>query len=113
MDLGSSDSRKVQAPPAIEGFPPLVLALPAVAEPASSLRQEGTAIVLTIRGLSGLTRSDRYYTPEELEKRGKKIAKGTTKPVRNRITIKEAEEFLKIVRNSEYSVIQQLNKLPA
>ena len=43
-----SDSRKGQAPPAIEGFPPLVLALPVVAGLASSTVQEGTAIVPTI-----------------------------------------------------------------
>ena len=37
VDSGSSDSGKGQAPPAIEGFIPLVLALPIVAGPASSL----------------------------------------------------------------------------
>ena len=56
-------------------------------------------------GLSGLTRSGRYYTPEELEKRRKEIGKSTAKPVRNRFIIEEAKEFLKIIRNSEYSVI--------
>ncbi|KAK9997934.1 hypothetical protein SO802_017537 [Lithocarpus litseifolius] len=63
--------------------------------------------------LFGLTRSGRCYTPEELEKRRKEIGKGTAKPVRNRVTTEEAEEFLKIIRNSEYSVIQQLNKSQA
>ncbi|KAK9997914.1 hypothetical protein SO802_017517 [Lithocarpus litseifolius] len=60
-----------------------------------------------------LTRSGCYYTLEELEKRRKEISKGTTEPIRNRVTTKEAEEFLKVIRNSEYSVIQQLNKSPA
>ena len=64
-------------------------------------------------GLSGLTRSGRCYTFEELEKRRKEIGKGTTKLVRSKVTTKEAEEFLKVIRNSKYSVIQQLNKLPA
>ncbi|KAL0001302.1 hypothetical protein SO802_015083 [Lithocarpus litseifolius] len=64
-------------------------------------------------GLSRLTRSDRCYTPKELEKRRKEMGKGAAKPDRNRVTTEEAEEFLKIIRNSEYSVIQQLNKLPA
>ena len=63
--------------------------------------------------LSGLTRSGRYYTPEELEKRKKEIGKGTVKPVKDKVTIEEAKEFLKVIRNLEYSVIQQLNKLPA
>ena len=38
------------------------------------------------------------------------VGKVTAEPVRNRVTTKEAEEFLKIIRNSKYSVIQQLNK---
>ena len=64
-------------------------------------------------GLSRLTRIGRCYTPEELEKRRKEIGKGTVELVRNRVTIKEVEEFLKVIRNSEYSVIQQLNNLLA
>ena len=64
-------------------------------------------------GLSRLTMSGRYYNPEELEKRRKEVGKGTTKPIRNRVTTEEAEEFLKVIKNSEYSVIQQLNKSPA
>ena len=63
--------------------------------------------------LFGLTRSGRCYTPEELEKRRKEIGKGTTKLVRSRVMIEEAKEFLKVIRNSKYSVIQQLNKSPA
>ena len=62
-------------------------------------------------GLSGLTRSGRCYNPDELKKKKRKeIGKGTIEPVKNRVTIEEAEEFLKIIKNSEYSVIQQLNK---
>ena len=64
-------------------------------------------------GLSRLTRNGHYYTPEELEKRRKEIGKGTTEPIRNKVITEEAEEFLKIIKNSEYSVIQQLNKSPA
>ena len=56
-------------------------------------------------GLSRLTMSGRYYTPEELEKRRKEVGKGTTKPIRNRVTTEEAEEFLKVIKNLEYSVI--------
>ena len=44
-DSGSSNSGKGQTLPAIEGFTPLVLALPTVTEPASSSVQEGIAIV--------------------------------------------------------------------
>jgi len=63
-------------------------------------------------GLSRLTKSGRCYTPKELEKRRKEIDKSTAEPVKNRVTTKEAEEFLKIIRNSEYGVIQQLNRSP-
>ena len=47
-DSRSLDSGKGQALLAIEGYTPLVLALPAVVGLASSSVQEGTAIVLTI-----------------------------------------------------------------
>ena len=42
--------------------------------------------------LSGLTKSGRCYTFEELEKKRKEMGKGTAEPVRNRVTTKEAEE---------------------
>ena len=48
-------------------------------------------------GLSELTRSGRRYTSEELEKRRKKIGKGMAELVRNRVTTKEAKEFLKTI----------------
>ena len=41
-------------------------------------------------GLVELTRSNRCYTFEELEKRRKEISKGTLEPVRNRVTTEEA-----------------------
>ena len=47
-DLGSLDSGKGQTLPTIKGFTPLVLALLAIAGPASTSVQEGTAIVLII-----------------------------------------------------------------
>ena len=48
-------------------------------------------------GLSRLTRSGRCYTPEELERRRKDLGKGVAEPVRNRVTTKEANEFLKTI----------------
>ena len=53
-DSGLSDSRKGQAPPSIEGFTSLVLALPAVAGLASSSVYEGNAIVPSIQGFDPL-----------------------------------------------------------
>ena len=202
-DLRLSDLEKGQAPLAIGGFTPLVLALLAVVEPTSSSIQEGTAILPAIWGfdplilpkptlgisrvfgskalkavllslviinpkmfsiapnlqtqegviirmskpfpyednhrvpwkynvslistwtkkeevcsnisssISRLTRNGRCYTSEELEKRRKEISKGTSELVRNKVTTEEVEEFLKIIKNSEYSMIQQLKKLLA
>ena len=57
-------------------------------------------------GLARLTKSDWYYTPEELRKRRKEIGKGMVELVRNRVTTEEAEEFLKTIRMVDYSVIQ-------
>jgi len=45
-----------------------------------------------------------------LEKRRKEIDKGIAEPIRNRVIAKEAEEFMIVIRNSVYSVIQWLNK---
>ena len=53
-DPGSSDSEKGQVSPAIKGFTPLVLAIPAITGPASSSVQEGTTIVPIIRGFDPL-----------------------------------------------------------
>ena len=55
--------------------------------------------------LFGLTRNGHCYTLEEIEKRRKEIGKGIAEPFRNRVTTEKAEEFLKIIRNLEYSVI--------
>ena len=63
-------------------------------------------------GLAGLTKSGRCYTPEELEKIREEIGKSTVKPIRSRVTTKEAEEFLKTIQKADSSVIQQLNKSP-
>lgn len=40
------------------------------------------------------------------KKRRKEIGKGTAEPARNRVTVEEANEFLKTIRMPNYSVIQ-------
>ena len=55
--------------------------------------------------LAKLTRSGRCYTPEELEKRSKKVGKGIAQLVRNRVSTKEAMEFLKTIQKADYNVI--------
>ena len=64
-------------------------------------------------GLARLTRSGWCYTLKELEKRRKEIGKSTIKQVKNRVTTKEVEEFLKTIRKVDYSMIQQLKKSSA
>jgi ankyrin repeat protein len=70
-----------------------------------------------------MTRSGRCYTPEELEKRRKgKDNVGEEPfvtfpeeevPVKEPVTERDVEDFLKYVKNSEYSIIEQLSKTPA
>lgn len=66
-----------------------------------------------------MTRSGRCYTPEELELRRKKgkekagevpILEETAKKA---VTEEEIAEFLKIIRKNEYTVVEQLNRMPA
>ena len=72
-----------------------------------------------------MTRSGQCYAPINLEtKEGEssaanertKIAapKGKEKePMNELVTEREAEEFLKFIKHSEYSIVEQLHKLPA
>ncbi|XP_057976001.1 uncharacterized protein LOC131163431 [Malania oleifera] len=59
----------------------------------------------------GITRSGRVYMPEVLEKvqPSHEQNRNLKKPVQSQ----EAEEFLKIIKHSEYNIIDQLKKMPA
>ncbi|XP_057969566.1 uncharacterized protein LOC131158698 [Malania oleifera] len=59
----------------------------------------------------GITRSGRVYTPKVLEKvqPSQEQNRNLKKPVQSQ----EAEEFLKIIKHSEYNIIDQLKKMPA
>jgi len=65
--------------------------------------------------ISGLTRSGRCFTPEELKKaKGKEVvdldkALEVNKPV----TEEESNEFLKLIKHSKYCIVDQLKKTPA
>jgi hypothetical protein len=66
--------------------------------------------------IGGLTHSGRCFTPEELEKQRK--AKGkegvdVTEEINKPVTEEETNEFLKLMKHSEYSVVEQLKKTPA
>ena len=72
-----------------------------------------------------MTRSDRCYAPITtevkegegfIENEGVKIAaskKKDKKPINEPVIEMEANEFLKFIKHSEYSIVEQLHKLPA
>ena len=63
--------------------------------------------------IGGLTRSGRCFTPEELRKiKGKEVidvSEETNQPV----TEEETNEFLKLMKHSEYDIVEQLKRTPA
>ena len=66
--------------------------------------------------IEGLTHSGRCFTPKELEKQRK--AKGKegvdmTEKINKPITEDETNEILKLMKHSEYNVVEQLKKTPA
>ncbi|XP_019241374.1 PREDICTED: uncharacterized protein LOC109221349 [Nicotiana attenuata] len=72
---------------------------------------KGKEIVEETDEMGGLTRSGRFYSPEELRKA--KQARESHLPVKEPVAEKEAEEFLKKMKMQEYSIIDQLRKTPA
>ncbi|XP_073263760.1 uncharacterized protein [Populus alba] len=68
--------------------------------------------------ISGLTRSGRCFTPEELERQRKAKGKEVLDldkefEVNKPVTEEETNEFLKLMKHSEYSIVDQLKKTPA
>jgi len=62
--------------------------------------------------IGGLTRSGRCFTPEKLEKQRKaKEVVDVTREINKLVTKKETNEFLKLMKHSEYSVISSSRKL--
>lgn len=79
----------------------------------------GVKIEPEVAEIGGMTRSGRCYTPEELESKRKKgkekvgEAPGMEEAVKQGVTEQEIKEFLKVIRKSEYTVVEQLNRMPA
>ncbi|XP_019260735.1 PREDICTED: uncharacterized protein LOC109238716 [Nicotiana attenuata] len=61
--------------------------------------------------ISGMTRSGRCYTPEKLS--GLRQGNECNVPPKNVVTDAEAQEFLRKIKASEYSVVDQLKKTNA
>jgi hypothetical protein len=77
-----------------------------------------TPLSLFRNEISGLTRSGRCFTPEELEKQRKAKGKEVLDldkelEVNKPVTEEETNELLKLMKHSEYSIVDQLKKTPA
>jgi hypothetical protein len=64
--------------------------------------------------ISGMTRSGRCFTPEELRKaKGKEVVDVDQElEVNKSMTEEESNEFLKLIKHSEYCIVDQLKKDP-
>ncbi|XP_057965429.1 uncharacterized protein LOC131155990 [Malania oleifera] len=62
--------------------------------------------------IAGITRSGRVYMPG-FSKANRKNAGEPDRAVKSPISNGEAEEFLKIIKHSEYNIVDQLKKMPA
>ena len=94
-------------------------------EPQAVAEQKPEKSINDIVGMGGMTRSGRYYAPINPETREwessaanerTKIAalKGKDKePINEPVTEKEADEFLKFIKHSEYNIVERLYKLLA
>ena len=72
--------------------------------------------ITNIAGIGGTTRSGRIYSPKDtqenvLQNKGKN--KKTEEEKENKESKEETEELLQFIRQSEYSIIDQLNRTPA
>ncbi|KAL5165662.1 hypothetical protein HKD37_18G050754 [Glycine soja] len=111
---------------------------PAFGEGAATEVDSLSAKVTNITGLSGVTRSGRVFAPPhsvELPSKGKapmiQESAGTATPSKEvdplvvkgaekkeglqgkAVTLEEAHEFLRLIQQSEFKVVEQLNKTPA
>ena len=106
------------------GFSKLVLAKPSYARevdyratPDNYVSTSNIKALFFQNEISGLTRSGRCFTPEELEKQRKikgKEAMSFEKEseINKPVTEEETNEFLKLMKHSEYCVVDQLKKTP-
>ena len=101
----------------------VVLREPQVVRVSPKIKQEPS--VNDIVGTGGLTRSGRCYTPGLLGVKGGEegteqsdveviiLKKKGKEPLNESVSEAEANEFLKFIKHSENSIVEQLHKLPA
>ncbi|XP_073261648.1 uncharacterized protein [Populus alba] len=116
-------SRVCRVQPTANGPPKLILAKPSYTKGNHNAMPYNYGFTANIQAplplfqteISGLTRSGRCFTPEELRKaKGKEVvdldkATEVNKPV----TEEESNEFLKLIKHSEYCIVDQLKKTSA
>ncbi|KAI4318299.1 hypothetical protein L6164_026086 [Bauhinia variegata] len=75
--------------------------------------------VINVGATGGFTRSGRYYIPNDTQKqkdKGKVVIEGnptTRKKEKDPKDLMDDEEFLKVLKHSEYNIVDQLKKNPA
>ncbi|XP_070009323.1 uncharacterized protein [Nicotiana sylvestris] len=72
---------------------------------------KGKEVKEEVNEAHGLTRSGRYFAPEELRKA--KTSKDNPVLIKKTVTKEEAEEFLRTMKVQDYSIVEQLRKTPA
>ncbi|RDX83104.1 hypothetical protein CR513_36020, partial [Mucuna pruriens] len=86
---------------------------PMIKDPPAEPKDDNPAGEVTnIAGPRGMTRSGRICTLENLGKKNQTPKKSIKSP-KDIPKGKEAEEFLKLIRHSEYELLDQMNKTPA
>ena len=95
-----------------------------IAEPQAAAEHKLEQSVNDIAGTGGMTRSGRCYAPITsgakegqvfTKNKGIKITVSKRKnkePINESVTELEADEFLKFIKHSKYSIVEQLHKLP-
>jgi hypothetical protein len=116
-----SEVCKVQ--PTVNGPPKLILTKPSYANKRDqnampynygNTSNIQTTVYLFQTEISELTRSGRCFTPKELRKeKGKEVVYLDKElEVNKPMTEKESNEFLKLIKHSEYCIVDQLKKTP-
>ncbi|XP_073225755.1 uncharacterized protein [Cicer arietinum] len=81
-----------------------------------------TTAVTNVSGIGGMTRNDRIYSPGKSQSEmrvvfekaytDKEEKKVENEKVKNEVSNEEAQAFLKIIKHSEYKIVDQLNHTP-
>ncbi|XP_070049350.1 uncharacterized protein [Nicotiana tomentosiformis] len=112
-DVGASQEKPKVVMPGIPNKPLVVIegARCPVELQTVIVTYKGKEVEEEVNETGGLTRSGRGFTPEELRKA--KPFKDSQIPVKKTVTEEEAGEFLKKMKVQDYSIMEQLKKIPA